>query len=58
MTVAQLSAARDAAVSVAAKPGVHVFDDFVIFNDMGNRSRPSYYAYRLWSCTRNRVVRL
>jgi glyoxylase-like metal-dependent hydrolase (beta-lactamase superfamily II) len=32
MTVAQLTAVRDAAKSVAAKPGAHTFDDFIIFN--------------------------
>jgi hydroxyacylglutathione hydrolase len=32
MTAAQLVAARDAARSVAAKPGAHTFDDFIIFN--------------------------
>lgn len=32
LTVAQLAAARDAAVKVADHPGVHVFDDFIIFN--------------------------
>ena len=32
MTVAQLVAVRDAARSAAARPGAHVFDDFIIFN--------------------------
>jgi len=32
MTVAQLTAVRDAARSAAARPGVHTFDDFLIFN--------------------------
>ncbi len=32
MTVAQLIAVRDAARSVAARPGAHTFDDFIIFN--------------------------
>lgn len=35
MTVDQLRAVRDAAVSVADSPGVHTFDDFVIFNGPG-----------------------
>jgi hydroxyacylglutathione hydrolase len=30
MTVAQLSAVRDAARSIADRPGVHVFDDFIV----------------------------
>ena len=32
MTTDQLRAVRDAAASVANKPGVHTFDDFIIFN--------------------------
>ena len=32
MTVAQVVAVRDAARSVAARPGAHTFDDFIIFN--------------------------
>ena len=32
MTLKQLLAVRDAARSVAAKPGAHKFDDFIIFN--------------------------
>jgi hypothetical protein len=33
MTVAQLTAVRDAARSAAAEQGVHRFDDFVIYNE-------------------------
>ncbi|MCX4745685.1 MBL fold metallo-hydrolase [Kitasatospora sp. NBC_01287] len=33
MTVAQLVAVRDATVAVAGRPGVHRFDDFVIYNE-------------------------
>jgi hydroxyacylglutathione hydrolase len=32
MSVVQLRAVRDAAVSVTGRPGAHVFDDFLIFN--------------------------
>ena len=32
MTVAQLDSVRDAAQSIAGKPGVHRFDDYIIFN--------------------------
>jgi len=32
MTVAQLRAVRDAAISVADRPGIHVFNDFIIYN--------------------------
>lgn len=35
MTVAQLHAMRDAAVSVADRPGEHRFDDFVLYNGFG-----------------------
>ena len=35
MTVAQLTAVRDAADSVADTPGVHGFDDFIIYHGMG-----------------------
>jgi len=37
MTVAQLVAVRDAAVSVAKKRGVHIFDDFIIYNQPRRR---------------------
>jgi glyoxylase-like metal-dependent hydrolase (beta-lactamase superfamily II) len=49
MTVAQLRAVRDAAVSVAARPGVHVFDDFIIFNGPCKSALPRYAARLLWS---------
>jgi hydroxyacylglutathione hydrolase len=32
MSVARLTAVRDAAVAVADKPGAHVYDDFIIFH--------------------------
>ncbi|MFC1415701.1 MBL fold metallo-hydrolase [Streptacidiphilus cavernicola] len=35
LTVAQLTAVRDAADSVADRPGVHGFDDFIIYHGMG-----------------------
>jgi glyoxylase-like metal-dependent hydrolase (beta-lactamase superfamily II) len=37
MTPAQLVAVRDAALSVAERPGVHRFDDFVIYHEPGKR---------------------
>ena len=40
MTVAQLKAVRDAAASVAGRPGVHGFDDFIIFNGPCNGAFP------------------
>lgn len=39
MTVTQLRALRDAAVSVADRPGAHRFDDFLIYNGMGVRTQ-------------------
>lgn len=39
MTVDQLRAVRDAAVSVADRRGVHRFDDFVLCNGMGLRTQ-------------------
>jgi glyoxylase-like metal-dependent hydrolase (beta-lactamase superfamily II) len=33
MTVAQLLAVRDASGAVAARPGVHVFDDFIVYHE-------------------------
>jgi glyoxylase-like metal-dependent hydrolase (beta-lactamase superfamily II) len=39
MTVEQLRAMRDAAVSIADRPGPHRFDDFVLFNGMGLRTQ-------------------
>jgi hypothetical protein len=35
MTVAQLSAVRDAAALAAGRPGVRRFDDFIIYNSPG-----------------------
>jgi hydroxyacylglutathione hydrolase len=35
MTVAQLRTVHEAAVAVAARPGIHRFDDFAIYNGMG-----------------------
>jgi hydroxyacylglutathione hydrolase len=37
MTASRLSAIRDAAVSVTGSPGVHVFDDFIIYNEPTKR---------------------
>ena len=37
MTVEQLRAFRDAAVSVADQPGVHRFDDFILYHGVGRR---------------------
>ena len=58
MTVAHLVAARDAALSVAGKSGIHVFDDFLIFNGMGQRQLPGIIAFTLWTRVRNRLSRI
>ncbi len=58
MTVAQLVAARDAALSVAGKSGIHIFDDFLIFNGMGKSQMPGIIAYALWTRVRNRFSRI
>lgn len=47
MTVGQLRALRDAAVSVASKPGTHRFDDFWIFNGTGARTQMPLVARAL-----------
>ena len=39
MTVDQLRELRDAAISVAEKPGAHRFDDFIVYNGMGLRTQ-------------------
>jgi hypothetical protein len=47
MTVAQLTAVRDAAASVASRPGVHTFDDFIIFNGPCTSALPKMFARAL-----------
>ena len=49
MTVGQLRALRDAAASVADRPGPHRFDDFLIFNGMGLRTQAPVVARALTS---------
>ncbi|HEX5496485.1 MAG TPA: MBL fold metallo-hydrolase, partial [Mycobacteriales bacterium] len=56
MTTDQLVALRDAARSVADRPGVHVFDDFVIFHGRCRSALPRYLARALWGRLRNRVT--
>jgi hydroxyacylglutathione hydrolase len=58
MTVAQLVAVRDAAGSVADRPGVHTFDDFIIFNGPCNGALPKLIARALWGRLGNRVAAL
>ncbi|WP_435177727.1 MBL fold metallo-hydrolase [Actinacidiphila sp. bgisy145] len=48
MTPAQLVAIRDAAVSVADRPGVYRFDDFVIYHEPGKRETRRLLARARW----------
>jgi glyoxylase-like metal-dependent hydrolase (beta-lactamase superfamily II) len=52
MTVEQLIAVRDAAHSVANRPGAHYFDDFAIFNGPCRGAMLSQMARGLWARTR------
>jgi hydroxyacylglutathione hydrolase len=49
MTVAQLIAVRDAASSVAARPGAHTFADFIIFNGPCRAAVIGQLARTTWS---------
>jgi hypothetical protein len=57
MTMAQLRAVRDAALLVADRPGVHAFDDFIIFNGPCKSALPRYAARLLWSRVRMALTR-
>jgi hydroxyacylglutathione hydrolase len=52
MTVAQLWNVRAAAASVAGRQGVHIFDDFIIYNEPGLRDHLKLggraLAHKLW----------
>ena len=56
MTVGQLRAMRDAAVSVADRPGVHRFDDFVLYNGFGLPTQLGLVA-RGWAARAAGLVR-
>jgi len=59
MTVAQLVAARDAALSVAGKHGIHIFDEFPHLQRDGQSARmPGIIGYALWTRIRNRIFRI
>jgi len=58
MTVMQLNAVRDAAASVAGRPGVHAFDDFIIFNGPCNGAMPGVLLRGLAYKIRLRVAAL
>jgi glyoxylase-like metal-dependent hydrolase (beta-lactamase superfamily II) len=57
MTPAQLAEMRDAAVSVADRPGTHRFDDFVIFHGTGLRTQLPLVARGLVGRARDRLLR-
>jgi glyoxylase-like metal-dependent hydrolase (beta-lactamase superfamily II) len=52
MTVAQLTAVRDAAASVAGQPGAHVFDEFIIFNGPCTAAMIRQLGRALWARVR------
>jgi glyoxylase-like metal-dependent hydrolase (beta-lactamase superfamily II) len=58
MSVDQLRAVRDAAALVADRPGVHVFDDFVIFHGRCRGAVPRYLARYAWSRIRSGLAGL
>jgi glyoxylase-like metal-dependent hydrolase (beta-lactamase superfamily II) len=53
MTVAQLRTIREAAVSVAGRPGAHRSDDFVLYNGMGVRTQLPLVVRSLWCRARD-----
>ncbi len=53
MTVVQLKAVRDAAVTIADSPGAHVFDDFIIFNGPCRKAMAVQAARGAWTRLRN-----
>jgi hydroxyacylglutathione hydrolase len=57
MTPDQLRALRDAAVSIADQPGVHRFDDFVIYHGTGLRTQLPVVARGLVGQARDRMRR-
>jgi hydroxyacylglutathione hydrolase len=56
MTVGQLRAVREAAISVADRPGVHRFDDFIVYNGMGPLTGLRLNARGLAGLVRSRLV--
>lgn len=53
MTMAQLHAVRDATHAIRNRPGIHVFDDFTIYNGSGPSAR--VIAHGLLTLMRNRI---
>jgi glyoxylase-like metal-dependent hydrolase (beta-lactamase superfamily II) len=58
MSMAQLRAVRDATHAAAARPGVHVHDDFIIFNGTGRLATLKLVARSLGQRIRGRLARI
>ncbi len=56
MTVERLIAVRDAARSVATRPGAHTFDDFIIFNGSYRAAVVSQLARTAWRSITRRAA--
>jgi hydroxyacylglutathione hydrolase len=56
LSVEQLAAVRDAARAVAAQPGAHRYDDFVIFNGPCTLEVVRQLARTLWARLRNELA--
>jgi hydroxyacylglutathione hydrolase len=54
MTLAQLAAVRDAALAVKDRPGVHVYDDFIIYAGACRWGLSRLVARALWGRVRGR----
>jgi hydroxyacylglutathione hydrolase len=56
MTMAQLAAIRDTTEQIAHLPGVHVFDDVIIFHGPCRQARRRHRARNFWSALRTRLL--
>ncbi len=56
LTVARLTAIRDAANAVADRPGAHAFNDFVVFHGPCRQDMRRHAARRWWSGLRSRIA--
>ena len=57
MTLSQLISVRDAAESVQNHPGVHVFNDFIIFNGPCYRANIKQVIKAAWLNLKHRLNR-
>jgi glyoxylase-like metal-dependent hydrolase (beta-lactamase superfamily II) len=58
MSIGQLAAVRDAAATVADEPGVHAYDDFIIYNGSSARTTATLMARGAWDRVRYRLAAL